>query len=223
MVAIEVECEFARHCKVSSGEHCFGYVEGFEERPEMTGVRLVVEIRDADGKGFRGQSDRMVASVENRVRRSARELLFLSLSLGDAGYHGGFGSIVDKPRSFAVRRILNPWVRMRPASPAHAASIAVRLRGMGGLCKPASPFSRRVRAARVTVARLTPNAATIFLVRRQPGDGELADHAVARVAVFVGMAADGLQIERIRRGSIPADHGHGGTDRNGVCWTPRQG
>ena len=52
MVTIEVECEFARHCKVSSGEHGLGYVEGFEERSEMTGVRLVVEIRDADGKGF---------------------------------------------------------------------------------------------------------------------------------------------------------------------------
>ena len=38
---------------------------------------------------FRGQSD--FASVENRVRKSARGLLFLSL--GDAGYHGGFGSM----------------------------------------------------------------------------------------------------------------------------------
>ena len=220
MVTIEVECEFARHCKFSSGEHGVGYVQGFEERP---GVRLVVEIRDADGKGFPravGQDGRFGGEQGAEV---GAWVAFLSLSLGDAGYHGGFGSIGDKPRSFAVRRILNPWVRSRPAFPARAASIAVRLRGMGGLCKPSSPFSRRVRAARVIVARLTPNAATIFLVRRQPGDSELADHAVARVAVFVGTAADGLQIERIRRGSIPADHGHGGMDRNGVCWTHRQG
>ena len=189
----------------------------------MTGVRLVVEIQDADGKGFPRVVGRDGRLGGEQGAEGGAWVAFLSLGLGDAWYHGGFGSIGDKPRSFAVRRILNPWVRRRPASPAHAASIAVRLRGMRGLCKPASPFLRRVRAARMTVARLTPNAATIFLVRRQSGDGELADHAVARVAVFVGMAAEGLQIDKIRRGSIAADHGHGGTDRNGVCWTHQQG
>ena len=62
-----------------------------------------------------------------------------------------------------------------------------------------------------------------FLGRRQSAIDELADHAVARPAILVGMAVDRLQIDEIGRGSIPADHGQGGADRNGVCGTHRQG
>ena len=67
----------------------------------MTGVRLVGEMQDANGQVF----SRVVWQDGRLGGEQGAEggawVAFLSLGLGDAGHHGGFGSIGDHAQGVA--------------------------------------------------------------------------------------------------------------------------